>query len=87
MKEENKTKLCKYCNSKIGQNVKVCPNCARDQRITNNPLWLIPIGIVIALILYGVLSPNAPLKVRKVVCGIGLRSGWPYCYYYEWEED
>ncbi len=80
-------KKCKYCQSEIDINAKVCPNCSRDQRMGNNPIWLIPIAVVITIILYCILSSNAPLKVRKVVCSIGIRSGYPYCYYYEWEDE
>lgn len=80
-------KKCKYCKSEMANEAKVCPTCRKDQRVTNNPLWLIPIGLVICFIVFLVFSSKAPLKVREFFCGIGLRSGYPYCYYYSWEKD
>ncbi len=83
---DKKEKECKYCKSIINRDAKVCPNCRRDQRIGNNPLWLIPIFIIIAIGLYFYLSPSAPLKVREVVCGLGLRDDFRYCSYFVWEK-
>ncbi len=80
-----KTKTCKYCMSKINKNAKVCPNCKRDLRFGNNPIWLIPIIIMLVIGLYCFLSPNAPLDVREFVCGIGLRHDTRYCSYFIWE--
>lgn len=79
-------KKCKYCLTEINKKAKVCPNCKRDLRWGNNPLWLIPIIIILVIGVYFYLSPNAPLKVRETICGLGLRSGYPYCYKYIWEE-
>lgn len=80
-------KECKYCKKEINRDSKVCPYCSKDQRMGNNPMWLIPIGIVIFLIMWCILSSHAPLSIREKVCAIGLRSGYPYCYYYTWEKD
>ena len=77
----NKTKKCKYCKSDIDVKATVCPKCSKDQRSGNNPLWLIPIILIIGFFSYCILSPNAPLKAREIVCGLSLRSGFPYCYY------
>lgn len=79
-------KKCRYCQSKIDTNAVVCPICKRDQRLGNNPLWLIPIITIIVISLYFIFSPNAPFKVRETVCGLGIRSGCPYCCYYPWEK-
>ena len=79
-------KKCKYCQSEINDKATVCPNCRRDLRMGNNPLWLIPIFIIIGVGLYFYLSPNAPLSVRETVCGLGLRSDRRYCSYYIWEK-
>lgn len=83
--EDNK-KICKYCKSEIDVEAKVCPVCKRDLRFGNNPIWLIPIFILIVIGLYFYLSPNAPLKVREVVCGLGLRDDTRYCSYFIWEK-
>lgn len=83
---ENLTKICKYCQSTINKEAKVCPNCKRDLRIGNNPILLIPIIILIVVGLYFYLSPNAPLKVREVVCSLGLRDDTRYCSYFIWEK-
>ena len=80
-------KVCKYCKSNIDNEAVVCPKCRRDQRIGNNPLWLIPIVILIVIGIYFFLSPSAPLRFRKGICGLGLRHGYPYCYYYILEEE
>lgn len=80
-------KKCKYCQKEIDKKAKVCPHCSRDQRITNNPLWLIPIGIILTIILWCVLSSHAPLSIREKLCSVGLRHGYPYCYYYSWEKE
>ena len=71
---------CKYCQSDISEKAKVCPVCRRNLNPANNPLWLIPIIFLICLFTYFILSPNAPVKVREAVCGLGIREGYPYCY-------
>ena len=79
-------KKCKYCKSQIEADAKVCPYCARDLRWGNNPIFLIPIIAIIVVFLYFFLSPNAPLEVKKVVCGLGWRDDTRYCSYFIWEE-
>ena len=85
IKQENKknetTKTCKYCKTEIKSDATVCPNCRKTQ---NFSFGRVLIGVFIGLIiLYFVFIANndAPLEVRKVVCGLGLRDDYPYCYY------
>lgn len=79
--EGNKIKQCKYCKSEIPLDAKVCSHCRKTQNFSIGRVF---IGLVIGLgILYLVFVANndAPLSVRKIVCGIGLRDDYPYCYY------
>ena len=79
--EGNKIKQCRYCKSEIPLETKVCSHCRKTQNFSIGRVF---IGLVIGLgILYLVFVANndAPLSVRKVVCGIGLRDDYPYCYY------
>ena len=73
-------KQCKYCKKEIDEEATVCPNCRRNQSISNNPVWLIPIFIIIGLFFYCLLSPNAPDSAREIFCSLGIRKGYPYCY-------
>lgn len=80
-KDESTTKLCKYCKSEIPIDAKVCPNCRKTQNFSIGRVF---IGLIIgSIILYFIFVANndAPLSVRKFVCGIGLRDDYPYCYY------
>ena len=75
------TKTCKYCKTEIKVDATVCPHC---RKTLNFSFGRVLIGVFIGLIiLYLVFIANndAPLEVRKVVCGLGLRDDYPYCYY------
>lgn len=75
------TKICKYCKTEIKSDATICPHC---RKTLNFSFGRVLIGVFIGLIiLYFVFVANndAPLEVRKVVCGLGLRDDYPYCYY------
>ena len=78
--EVENIKLCKYCRSEIDFEATVCPVCRKAQSNANNPIWLVPIFVIIGLFLYCLLSPNAPETAREIFCATGLRKGYPYCY-------
>lgn len=48
--EDNKTKKCKYCQSDIDSNAKVCPNCRKKQGLKGWQIVLIVIVVLIVLI-------------------------------------
>lgn len=85
---ENKKKqfkTCKYCMSEIDIDATVCPKCRKTLEFS--PLRVL-IGlfigsiILIAIFYFGFVANNdAPLGVRKVVCELGIRNDYPYCYY------
>ena len=71
-------KKCKYCQSDIDINAKVCPVCKRSQSIANNPLWLIPITIILLFFGWCLFSNNAPQEAKEIFCSFGIRHG-EYC--------
>lgn len=79
--KELKTIKCKYCKSEIDSTASICPNCKRGLTFNTNTSVLIILLFAIAVIIWGILSNNAPLSVRKTVCGLGIRKDFPYCYY------
>ena len=54
--EDNKTKKCKYCQSDIDSNAKVCPNCRKKQGIKGWQIALIV--IVVIVVVFGLGSEN-----------------------------
>lgn len=79
--ENLKTIQCKYCKSEIDSTASVCPNCKRGLTFNTNTGVLIFFVIIIIGIVWCIFSNNAPLRVRKTVCGLGIRDDYPYCYY------
>lgn len=75
------TKQCKYCKTEINKDANVCPNCKRALSWKYNPIIACLLLIIVAFIIWGISSNNAPLPIRKTVCGLGLRDDFPYCYY------
>ena len=80
-----KTKKCKYCMSDIDIKAKICPNCKKSQTSSGENIFVgVIIGIIIILVVcyFGFVANNdAPVEVRKVVCELGIRDDYPYCYY------
>lgn len=75
------TKTCKYCKTEIRADATVCPNCRKTQNFSFGRVLLgVTIGLIILYFVF-VANNDAPLEVRKVVCGLGLRDDYPYCYY------
>lgn len=75
------TKICKYCQSEINSNATVCPICKRGLSFSTNK-WVFAILLIIfGFLLWGIFSNDAPLFMRKTVCGLGIRKDFPYCYY------
>lgn len=59
------TKLCKFCNTEIAKNAKICPNCMGKQRTSKLPIILIVL-VVIAIIGIGASQgDNTPKKVNS----------------------
>lgn len=75
------TKICKYCTSEININASVCPNCKRGLTFNTNTGILIILIIIVGFLVWGIFSNNAPLFIKKTVCGLGIRNDFPYCYY------
>ena len=75
------TKICKYCKTEIDSQATVCPNCKRGLNFNTNTTVLVILLLLVGLIIWGILSNNAPQKIRETVCGIGIRNDFPYCYY------
>lgn len=79
------TKECKYCKSSININAKICPNCRKtlDFSFSRVMIGLLIGSILLIVVFYfGFVNNNdAPVKVRKVVCELGFRDDYPYCYY------
>ena len=85
MNNNIKTKKCKYCMSDIDIKAKICPNCKKSQTSSVENIFVgVTIGIIIILVVcyFGFVANNdAPVEVRKVVCELGIRDDYPYCYY------
>ena len=75
------TQVCKYCKTEIDSQAIVCPNCKRGLSFNTNTTVLVILLLLVGLIIWGILSNNAPQKVRETVCGLGIRDDFPYCYY------
>lgn len=82
----NETKICKYCMSNININAKVCPNCKRGLTFNTNVGVLAILLIIVGFLIWGIFSNNAPLFMRKTVCGLGIRNDFPYCYYIDFND-
>lgn len=78
MIDKSNKKKCKYCQSDIDINAKVCPICKRSQSVANNPLWLIPIIIILLFFGWCLFSNNAPQEAKEIFCSFGIRHG-EYC--------
>lgn len=83
---DNKTKMCKYCMSEININATVCPNCKRGLTFQTNVGVMAVLVIIVGFLIWGIFSNNAPLFMRKTVCGLGIRSDFPYCYYIDFND-
>ena len=85
MNNNIKTKKCKYCMSDIDIKAKICPNCKKSQTSSGGNIFAgVIIGIIVILVVcyFGFVANNdAPVGVRKVVCELGIRDDYPYCYY------
>lgn len=79
------TKECKYCKSSINVNAKICPNCRKTLDFSFGRVMIgLLIGFIVLIIVFylGFVNNNdAPVEVRRIVCELGLRSDYPYCYY------
>lgn len=81
--ENTKSKICKYCQKEIDINASVCPYCKCGLTFNTNTSVLIFLVIIIGFLIFGIFSNNAPLFIKKTVCGLGIRTDFPYCYYIE----
>ena len=83
--DDSQPKLCKYCKTEIKSDAKVCPHCRKTQDFSFGRVMLgLLIGLIFMIIIFylGFVNNNdAPLEVRRVVCELGLRNDYPYCYY------
>lgn len=89
IEEDIQTKECKYCMKKIDTDATVCPYCRKSQEFSVGRVF---IGVIIGMIVLGLIfyfgfvtNNDAPVGVRKVVCELGLRDDYPYCYYVDTE--